>query len=43
MADPAPERLIRVLTNLHHGGRAVSRPERPPAPRARRRPPLSTP
>src|SRR6476660_4938347 len=29
MADPAPERLIRVLTNLHHGGRAVSRPETP--------------
>ena len=25
MADTAPERLIRVLTNLHHGGRAVSR------------------
>src|SRR6476619_4064709 len=29
MADTAPERLIRVLTNLHHGGRAVSRPELP--------------
>jgi heme peroxidase len=31
MADTAPERLIRVLTNLHHGGRAVSRPELPAA------------
>ena len=29
MADTAPERPIRVLTNLHHGGRAVSGPETP--------------